>query len=70
MPKVTLHRLVNRGDGLWGRVEADGSITLGSLLADDEGVIRFVTVERLADMQGVGVYSGAGGYGVYEESGG
>lgn len=64
---MNLHRLMDRGDGLWERVEADGSTTLGKLLADEDGVVRFVTVDRLTEMQGVGNYSGADGYAVYEE---
>lgn len=63
---MSVHVLVETLGGI-ARGEADGGLTTGQLVTDDDGHVRWISHDDLRKMQGVGVYNGATGFNVYQE---
>jgi hypothetical protein len=63
---MRLHRLSETSSGRYDRHEADGNVTHGTLFVDDAGIVRWVPIEKVLDMAGVGNFNGGTGYSVYE----
>ncbi len=51
------------------RYDEDGSVEHGNLMVGDDKIVRWFTHAELRAMQGIGVYSGAIGYSVYDDGG-
>jgi hypothetical protein len=63
---MRLHRLSETSSGRYDRHEPDGTMTRGTLFVGEDGIVRWVAVEEVLDMAGVGNFNGGSGYGVYE----
>jgi len=50
------------------RGDSEGGMTHGTLMVGDDRIVRWFTWDELSAMSGVGVYSGAHGYNVYDDA--